>query len=340
MTLLDVAQQKIDEGLSQMANSGNSPQSPTQDPAQLFNSRLKTLIGRIKEAGPDGNEAKTLVAAAGTTAKQGNWQQALLQLDAAEQSLAKIGDQPTSGNQSLNATDLTNATKELRTQIDQLLTLVPGKKPELYGLLSGLANQIKAGSLELANQSLVNLKGQTENLTQEASLLDQRMKEIEPKLQDGKLFKPEEFNNITAAFSIATESFAAGDFKRVNQILEKLAPRVEELLQQAPQKDTDRLDIREGIVAEQRERLEAFFRQRYEIERLDTQGELKQLEGAVEMMAADPIQKNWPKQYCWKWKMSTNNLSPRYSKFLHLATRKPSTTLSRLNGRSSETMNW
>lgn len=287
---LDELEELVKQGLAELAAQ---PAAAEGNAAEAFAARFKALLPQIKAAAgtPIGDEAKTKAGEAGGLARKQDFAAASQILDQVEELMARAATEAAAASTSPSAPsaqELAAQLTGLRPAIDALLQLMPGAKGSLYGSLTAIAGDIKAAKLEPAAQALEQLRTQVSGLESKAQPMQDRILALAPDLEDGKRFKPEDFSKLTAAFSMATESFQNGDVDRAGLILDRLQPRLAELLAQPEMSDAERMDIPDGIVEQRRQELEKLFRQRIDADKIEAQADVRRVESAVEQMEADP----------------------------------------------------
>lgn len=198
------------------------------------------------------------------------------------------------GSTNDQAPKLAGTLKSLKPLIDKAIEADPTRKNDLLQAMTQIATEIKQGLLDDAKMHLLSLaksvqepaatKTSDTGPTPDAAKLkyEELRDRLEPLLNAARRANPEKSNGLLNLWNYAGDLGDAGSFNNANTALEKLEDAIRKAVAEAPQKDTDRFGIREGIVAERRQELEEYFKKRVAEVELANHEEVRGLRVAIE----------------------------------------------------------
>lgn len=206
-----------------------------------------------------------------------------------------------SKNQPLDVqkTQLAEALKKLKPGIDKAMEVAPGRKSELLQSMTQIAGEIKQGKVDEAKSNILALGKLVKGLiAQQAAApvadnpdaktaFQAYVDRLEPLLNDARKANPEKSNALLNLWNYATDQGAAGNFNNANTALSKLETAINTAIAQAPQKDTDRFQIREGLVAEKVAELERYLSDQVAAAKAQSHVSVETVEQAIEAQVPD-----------------------------------------------------
>ena len=122
----------------------------------------------------------------------------------------------------------------------------------------------------------------TEDTAQSLLAFMKRWESLSSDLQTAIKANPDKRASLDFSYQQSHDLAQEDDFAKAHAILDRLETQITEALQSAPQTDAERLGIRDGIVAEQKQKLEEFFRQRVVTAKAETKIEVAKVEMAIQ----------------------------------------------------------
>jgi flagellar biosynthesis regulator FlbT len=208
---------------------------------------------------------------------------------------------PNSQSLDVQKTQLAESLKKLKPAIDRAIEVAPGRKSELFQSMTQIAGEIKQGKVDEAKSNILSLGKLVKGLIEQQAAAPASVSsgpdpkvtyqalvdKLEPLLNEARKANPDKSNALLNLWNYATDQGTDGNYKNANTALEKLETAINTALAQAPQKDTDRFGIREGLVAEKVAELERYLSDQVAAAKAQSHANVEAIEQAIEAQVPD-----------------------------------------------------
>lgn len=175
----------------------------------------------------------------------------------------------------------------VREKLESVRGLGAEKTPTFEKILALTEKQLADGKSSEAKVSLDKLEPALDALLQPLMQFMQLWNDLSARLGEAIKKNPQAAASLNFAYQTALEQAQSGQISVAEQTLQKLVGDIQTAIETAAKTDTERFGIREGIVAEQREKLQSFFEERVKQAKLDAAQEVAAIESAVAELGAD-----------------------------------------------------
>lgn len=192
-----------------------------------------------------------------------------------------------SSNSQTSTSELTDRLVLVREKLELVRGMGSEKVPTFEKILAITEKQLADGKSNDVQVSLDKLEPALDGLLQPLTQFMQRWNDLFASLGEAIKKNPQATASLNLTYQTALEQAQSGQFSVAEQTLQKLIWDIQTAIGTAAKTDTERFGIREGIVAEQREKLQAFFAERVQQAKLDAAQEVAAIELAVADLEAD-----------------------------------------------------